>query len=206
MIIIPKKSNKSKKIGNIKKMTFNRIGFMSNVKNKYQMKLGKYFPSDANIQTTPFIDKICFLTESEGKDSKYQIKIFSAHSSGLPDKLLHDEPIIAIAKKGTKKSITDISNHHIVFPETGVFVVFEWMALEGNYYEIKSYHSNLKDKVITGHYNPKLNGIYIENPSLSKMNLSIPKVSDEWNKIDKFFDTENKKVDVEIQCELTLSN
>lgn len=133
VIIKSKKLTQELIIGKFKKTKINYY-FSSGIK---PWIIARFFDYDKDYDKTPFLKKISILTNSDVKDSKFSIRLYSVNENGAPENYIYDKNIIGIAKKGKKTTEIDISKLNIEFPENGFFIAIEWLIIENNKYEYK---------------------------------------------------------------------
>jgi hypothetical protein len=114
----------------------------------------KYFKYDSVYVDTKFIKKIKITTRSEIKNAKFKIRIFSVNKDGFPYLDIIDEDIIITVNKGKRKNVIDISNHKIIFPKNGIFIVYEVLKIESNKYVFKYTENNSKKVIKKVYYAP----------------------------------------------------
>lgn len=198
VVIIPMKQTKTLKVGQIKRSNFT---YGSNA-GAESWSFGRYFPYEKNMEEIPFLKEVRFDLMSENKPSTYGIRIYETDEEGFPVKLLHDDLIIGRAKKGSKVSITDISDLKIIIPKKGVLVVFEWINIEENYYEY-NYVFEAK-RHIRESYNPRLKTMPTDTFEFS---FSKTKSWGFINYKNSFYEMKNNsKPYVVISCEIILTN
>lgn len=163
----------------------------------------KYFKYNAQYNNTPFLKTIKILTNSNVKDSKFNIRLYGVNENGAPENYIHDQNILGVAKKGKRTIEIDISALHIKFPSNGFFIAAEWLIIEDNKYKYTYTMEGSKKK---------LDGISFE-PAIG----TVPAETDEnswvfnqgrWQKIWKNMGTikkYNDKYDL-MAIALTLSN
>lgn len=95
----------------------------------------KFFEHKEEYEKTPYLKKIRILTESDVKDSKFNIRLYGVNKNGEPENYIYNENIVGVAKKGKKTTEIDVSKLNIEFPEKGFFVAIEWLIIEENKYE-----------------------------------------------------------------------
>lgn len=198
VVIIPMKQTKTLKVGQIKRSNFT---YGSNA-GAESWSFGRYFPYEKNMEEIPFLKEVRFDLMSENKPSTYGIRIYETDEEGFPVKLLHDDLIIGRSKKGSKVSITDISDLKIIIPKKGVLVVFEWINIEENYYEY-NYVFEAK-RHIRESYNPRLKTMPTDTFEFS---FSKTKSWGFINYKNSFYEMKNNsKPYVVISCEIILTN
>ena len=118
----------------------------------------RYFPFNESFSETRLIKKVKIVTQSQIPNAKFKIRVLSVNSKGFPDADLIEEEIIVTVKKGRNENIINFEKYNLVFPDNGVFIVFETLFLDTN----KSYtrFANQKSKAIT--YEPGLSYNLVE--------------------------------------------
>ena len=109
----------------------------------------KYFDFNKDYTKTPFLNKIRVLTNSDIKDSKFIVRLYSVGKDGQPENYIYDENIFGIAKKGKKITEIDIADLNIEFPENGFFIAIEWLIIDENKHEY-SFTMTESNKKLTG--------------------------------------------------------
>jgi hypothetical protein len=117
---------------------------------------GRYFPFQKEYKETKFIRKIKIFTKSEITNSKFKLRILSVDINGFPDTDMINEDIIITVKKGKSENIINLEEYNFVFPERGIFVVFETLFLDENKRQYKSYNEFTKQKSQLNIYEPGL--------------------------------------------------
>lgn len=97
--------------------------------------IARYFEFDERFQKTPYISKIRIWTDSDIKDSKFNVRLYAANEKGEPGVALHDKNIIGIAGKGERKTEIDIASLNITIPKQGIFIAVEQLIIEANRFE-----------------------------------------------------------------------
>jgi hypothetical protein len=97
--------------------------------------LARRFLYQESFSKTRRLDKIKLLTTSDVRDAKFNIRLYHINEDGEPGKYIYNENIIGIARKGKGITEIDLSKFNLQFPESGLFVGFEWLILESNKYE-----------------------------------------------------------------------
>lgn len=117
-----------------------------------------YFPFHESYAESRFFKKVKVFTQSQIANAKFKLRVLSVNSKGFPDADLIEEEIIVTVKKGRNENIINFEKHNLVFPDNGVFIVFETLFLDTN----KSYtrFENQKPKAIT--YEPGLSYNLVE--------------------------------------------
>jgi len=160
--LIPNVTELSEIVLNIKKQTLQTIiGQINKSQINFYFGCGlkpwitaRFFKFNENYKETPFLKTIQFLTRSDIKDSKFNVRLYSVNEKGEPENYIYDQNIFGIAKKGKKITEIDISNLNIQFPENGFFIAVEWLIIDQNKYENKSLQENSKKKYNRISYEP----------------------------------------------------
>jgi len=114
----------------------------------------RYFEYRNDYIETPLIKNITVLTNSEIKNSKFQVRLYEKDKDGKPGNLISRNNIIGIAKKGKKLNEIDISKHNIRFPEEGLYIAIEWLIINENRHEYSYNMNNSKKKSIGISFEP----------------------------------------------------
>jgi hypothetical protein len=131
-IIISSKKGKTKTV--IGKFDDSEISYYYAANNNPEIK-ARFFPFDSLLLKTPFLNKIKFRIYSEIKNAKFNIRLYSADSTGKPSYNLYEQNLIGIVKKGVNNLEIDLSKLNIKFPEEGLFVSYEWLIIKENEYK-----------------------------------------------------------------------
>lgn len=158
IIIKSKKLTKKTIIGKFKK---SKINFYFSCGSEPWIT-ARFFKYKEEYKKTRFLNKIKVLTNSEVKNSKFNIRLYSINKNGEPQDYIYDENIIGIAKKGKKITEIDISNLNIEFPKEGFFIAIEWLIIEQNKYEYKYSMEGSKKKHEGISYEPNIGTIPAE--------------------------------------------
>jgi len=119
----------------------------------------RFFDFNENFNQTPFLKMIRILTNSDVKDSKFNIRLYSVNEDGSPGVYVYDKNILGVARKGKEITEIDISKLNIEFPEKGLFIAIEWLIIESNKYEYSYSMNDLKEKYLGIYYEPGLGTI-----------------------------------------------
>lgn len=92
----------------------------------------KFFPYLQEYKKTPYIKYVSLFTDSKIDDATIKIYFYSVGKDGLPDQNLLEKEKIILLKKGVFNKKFDVSEYHLIFPKTGIFVVFEKLMIEKN--------------------------------------------------------------------------
>ena len=141
VIVEQPKFKKEIEIGNFRKP----LGY--HISGDIEWSNAKYFKYEVIYENTKFVKKIKIKTRSKVNNAKFKIRFFSVNKEGFPENDLLDEDIIVTVKKGKKNNVIDVSKFKLVFPEKGLFVVYEVLKIESNKYEFK-YTENNSNKLI----------------------------------------------------------
>lgn len=176
VVIKPTKQNEELSIGRFEKSGINYY-FACGTK---PWITARYFEFKADYYQTPFLNKIKLLTNSDVKDSKFNIRLYSVDENGNPGSYIYDKNIIGVAPKGKKITEIDISELNIRFPEKGLFVAIEWLIIESNKFEFNYTMNDSKKKFVGIRYAPSFGTI----PSETDANSWIFSKG-KWRKIEK---------------------
>lgn len=106
---------------------------------KRPWQIGLYFPYDSSYSQTEYLKEISVLLSKglgfKRKASKFRVRLFSVSQDNLPEQDLINENIIVTASKKQKEVIIDLTKYNITFPENGIYVTLEGLAIPFN--EIK---------------------------------------------------------------------
>lgn len=130
--------------------------------NQYPWSLAHYFPFDSTLHNTPFLESISIYTISKVPAAKFIIKLHTKDEGGSIGELLHHENIIATAKKGKHITQVNVSNLGIVIPETGLFIVLEFLMIEANKHEFRYTKEGSKEIFKSIQYNPSIGGLLVD--------------------------------------------
>ncbi len=119
----------------------------------------RFFDFKENYIQTPFLKKIRVLTDSELKESKFNIRLYSVDDDGKPFDYIYAKNIIGIARKGKRITEVDISELNIKFPNKGVFIAIEWLIIDSNKYDFTYTMNGSKVKMKDIRYAPSLGTI-----------------------------------------------
>lgn len=114
----------------------------------------KLFEYDSTYKATPYLKKIVFYSNSDVKDAKLKIRIFSFNDT-IPTHDLIDEDLIVTVKKGMKKNVIDVSKYNLSFPEKGIVIGLEWMIIAENRWDFE-YKDTTKKLIKMEDYAPSL--------------------------------------------------
>jgi hypothetical protein len=199
VIINSKKSTQELIIGEFKKPKINHY-FGCGIK---PWIIARFFKYNDKYSNTPFLKKIRILTNSDVKDSKFNIRLYSVNENGEPENYIYDQNIVGIAKKGKKTTEIDISALNIEFPDNGFFIAIEWLIIENNKYEYKYTIEGSRKKLEGISYEPAIGTVPAETDKNSwRYNQG------KWRKVWKNVGTSKKYKDKYslIAIELTLTN
>ena len=199
VIINSKKSTQELIIGEFKKPKINHY-FGCGLK---PWIIARFFKYNDKYSNTPFLKKIRILTNSDVKDSKFNIRLYSVNENGEPENYIYDQNIVGIAKKGKKTTEIDISALNIEFPDNGFFIAIEWLIIENNKYEYKYTIEGSRKKLEGISYEPAIGTVPAETDKNSwRYNQG------KWRKVRKNVGTSKKYKDKYslIAIELTLTN
>lgn len=124
-------SAKQKKELVIGKFNDSDIGYFYASLDKPEIK-ARFFPLDPIYSKTPYLKKLKFRIYSNIRNAKFNVRLYSIGKNGEPKNPLYEKNIIGTVKKGTKNIELDLSDLDITFPESGLFVSYEWLIIKEN--------------------------------------------------------------------------
>lgn len=133
LVIIPRKQTKEFVIGEFVKKEINHY-FGCGAK---PWIVAKFFAYDSLYSSTPFLKKLKFLTRSDVKNAKSNIRLYGVDENGSPGEIIYDKNIIVTSQKGKKWTEIDVSTLGIRIPESGFFIAIEWLIIPDNKYRFK---------------------------------------------------------------------
>ena len=159
----------------------------------YSKMIGQFIPYEQKYEQTPFVKSIVFFTYSYVRNAKFNVRLFQLNSNGKPGDVIYDKNIIAIARKGARKTKIDLDSLNIRFPTSGLIVAIEWLNIEENKFEYTYTMQGSKKKLKATSVEPSFS-VYknIENETRWSY------WGDDWYK--------DRKQSKSIQMELTLKN
>ena len=166
--------------------------------------LARFFEYKEEYSNTPFLKTIGVLTDSDIKDAKFIIRLYSVGENGEPDKYIYDKNIFGIAKKGKNITEIDVSDLNIAFPEEGLFIAIEMLIIESNKYEYKYIIEGSRKKLDGISYEPTI-GILPEIIEGKGWAFRLGK----WSKLSTKHQSDNPYYDNKfrsVAIELTLTN
>lgn len=92
----------------------------------------KFFPYRSFYKKTKFIKKVTIETDSRIENATIKIHFYSVDANGYPGEEMLNKDFIVSVKKGTKKSLFDVTKFHLTIPKKGLFVGFEKLTIEKN--------------------------------------------------------------------------
>ncbi len=116
--------------------------------------VARYFEYHKDYEVTPYLKSIRIFTKSYVQNAKFVIRLYDINEKGEPGNYIYNRNIFGIARKGKKLTDIDISNLHIRFPKEGFFIAFEWLIIEPNKHEYKSFNESSKKKKTSFKYQP----------------------------------------------------
>lgn len=200
IIINSKKNTQELIIGEFKKSKINSY-FGSGTK---PWIAARYYGYKDVYEKTPYLKTIRILTNSDVKDSKFNIRLYGVNKNGGPENYIYDQNIIGIAKKGKKTTEIDISKLNIKIPENGIFIAIEWLIIEKNKYEYKYTMEDSRKKLNGISYEPAIGTIPAETDENSWL-FTKGKWKKIWKRIGMIKKYKGGKYSL-MAIELTLSN
>lgn len=92
----------------------------------------KFFPYQASYKKLRYLKKISIFTENALETATVKIHFYAVDAEGLPGEELLSKPYLAQVKKGSKRTMFDISDLNLSFPKEGLFVSVERLLIEKN--------------------------------------------------------------------------
>ena len=197
-IIISKKVDRELLVDKYKRKDLNS-GFGSNINIPWIVT--KYFKYDSIYIRTPYLKNVVIHTRKnrKSKSGKFRLRIFSIDSTDNKpkDDLINNQIIFNVEKR--KKIVQiDLSKYDIEIPKEGLYIGFEWLYLEENFYDVKITKKNGKKvNYNVTHISPILKGKIEKNKTTWVFSQG------KWHKL-KFIHNKNKTITPAIS--LTLSN
>ena len=94
--------------------------------------LSRYFAYQPIYEKTPYLKKVSLLTNSRIKDARFRIWLYTINEEGAPGDLVYQNAIIGVARKRRRITTINISDLDIIFPEGGLYLVYEYLYTESN--------------------------------------------------------------------------
>jgi hypothetical protein len=164
--------------------------------------VARYFPYQTEYEKTPFIKSIMPYCKSNIVDAKFKVRVYSRDKNGLPSDEILKNNIIITVKKGSSKPVINLSEYNLVFPESGIFIGFEFMFLESNRYNYTTTDSKTKQKLKRTSIEPAFGTISSE----SDLNHSLKNKNGKWAKLSFGYPFKDRKNRDLLAIELTLTN
>ncbi|SNB24036.1 putative outer membrane protein [Flavobacterium psychrophilum] len=162
----------------------------------------KFFPYRLAYKKTKFIQKIAIETDSRIEDATIKIHFYTVDEKGYPsEEMLHKDFIVSV-KKGTKKSLFDVSKFNLTMPKKGLFVGFEKLIIEKNKLEKTIIDSKTNKTQIQKTYFPFVMYNFVERAFLYTFS------GGKWNRQTKHNDSDspNKIMVYEPAINLIITN
>jgi uncharacterized protein YbaA (DUF1428 family) len=146
------------------------IGHINKAKINYYFACGtkpwivaRFFPFKETYRQSPFLKEIRLLTNSDTKDSKFNVRFYSINENGEPGNYIYDQNVYGSTRKGKKITQIDIENAIIQFPESGMFIAIEWLIIDQNKYEYVYTTADSRKKLKGIRYEPMIGMIPSES-------------------------------------------
>ncbi len=94
--------------------------------------LARKFAAPANLEKTPFLDKVTLYTDCHNNNMKLALRFFSIDENGQPGRELTDRLVIFRVDNGRENTTVDLSSYNIAFPKNGIFVAVAWLIIPQN--------------------------------------------------------------------------
>jgi hypothetical protein len=101
----------------------------------YPWILTKFFSHQPEFGSTSFINQIQILTLCHLDSATFNLGLIAAGPNGEPSVDLFTKNVIVSARKGEKLTSIDLTDNNIKFPEQGLFIAYEWLTIQQNYYQ-----------------------------------------------------------------------
>ena len=176
VVVTASKEDLKLTVGNFKKSKINHYFACGNK----PWIAARYFPYQENYSKTRHLDGIKLLTNSDVKDAKFNVRLYSVNENGEPDKYIYDKNIIGIASKGKNATEIDLSGLNIEFPKKGFFIALEWLIINDNRHEYNYTIQDSKKKLKGISYEPSIGTV----PSETHENSWIY-MKGKWRKVAK---------------------
>lgn len=174
VIVKPTREEEKLTIGTFKKSAINHYFASSTL----PWVTARFFPFKNEYRKTPFLEKVRIHTNSDIKESKFNLRLYRLNDYGEPEDYLYNKNIIGIAKKGNRLTEIDLSELSIEFPEKGFFIAIEWLIIDENKFEYTATIQGSKKKLNKISYEPAIGTI----PSETDENSWVYSGGD-WKKI-----------------------
>ena len=148
-------STKQRKELLIGKFNDSEVGYYYASLNKPEIK-ARFFPFDSIYSITPYLKKLKFRIYSDKQNAKFNVRLYSIGKNGEPKNPLYEKNIIGTVKKGTKNIELDLSGLDITFPESGLFVSYEWLIIKENEFKTSFPIKDSKEREEKIMYEPKI--------------------------------------------------
>lgn len=116
----------------------------------------RFFSFDSIYSKTPYLKKLKFRIYSNIRNAKFNVRLYSIGKNGEPKNPLYEKNIIGTVKKGTKNIELDLSDLDITFPESGLFVSYEWLIIKENEFKTSFPIKDSKEREEKIMYEPKI--------------------------------------------------
>jgi hypothetical protein len=138
----------------------------------YPWIVTKFFTYRPEYGSTSFINQIQVLTLCHLDSAIFNIRIFAPGPNGEPSVDLLDKNIIVTTNKGENISSIDLRDNYIIFPETGLFIAFEWLIVEQNFYQANSSSRSSIDPMVGILHDDNQNEVWMYSKGIwNKRNL-----------------------------------
>lgn len=125
VVILNKKQSKQIEIGDIKNAIFQSFDNGPKIE-------AIFFPYQPSYSKTKFIKEVTIFTDSRIDNATIKLHFYSVDENGFPGAELLTKDYVVTLKKGVIKHRFTISDFDLVFPESGMFVAYEKLLIEGN--------------------------------------------------------------------------
>jgi hypothetical protein len=125
--------------------------------------LATFFPFDPSKENS-MLKEVIIYTYKNKLDYLCNIRLYTS-CDNLPCQELINKNITISAKKGQKNIHIDLSKYNLGFPESGLYICFEWLIIEQNKYKLEYTNPETNQKEVQYIYGPNLAGIIEDNPN-----------------------------------------
>lgn len=162
----------------------------------------KFFPYVPSYKKTKYIKQFTLHTDSKIENASVRIHFYDVDDNGFPNKELMQKSFIVAVKKGTIKTLINVSDLNLTMPKKGIFVGFEKLIIEKNKLEKTVTNSNTNETKIQTTYYPFILYNYVERDFLFSYS------GGKWNKqtINAQADMKDKEKIYEPSINLILTN
>lgn len=166
-------------------------------KSSWSWIIGNYFENKS--YKTKFLKSISVFTNSKIANAKFNVRIYSVDENNEPEKAIHQENIIGIAKKGKNFTTVDLSKTNLQIPQNGIFIAVDWIKTEENKYQQDYTMKGQKGISKSFNFSPYFGCIINSNPKKTQI-----LTNNKWKSALKYY--LDKEVYSVLAMELTLTD